>query len=66
MHTMAYAEEARYVRRVGHLSDREIAQVTGAGLSAWLRMTRSPSGQRAQRLVELSAMVERLAKSARG
>jgi transcriptional regulator with XRE-family HTH domain len=65
MNTMAYAEEARYVRRVAHLSDREIAQVTGAGLStvsAWLRLTRSPSGQRAQRLVELSAMVERLAR----
>jgi transcriptional regulator with XRE-family HTH domain len=65
MNTMAYAEEARYVRRVAHLSDREIAQATGAGLStvsAWLRLTRSPSGERAQRLLELSAMVERLSR----
>lgn len=65
METVAYADEARYVRRVGHLSDRDIARATGAGLStvsAWLRQTRSPSGERAQRLVELSAMVERLAR----
>lgn len=65
METAAYAEEARYVRRVGHLSDRDIARATGAGLStvnAWLHLTRSPSGERAQRLVELSAMVERLAR----
>lgn len=61
--TVAYADEAGYVRRVGHLSDRDIARATGAGLStvsAWVRRTRSPSGERAQRLVELSAMVERL------
>ncbi|MDA8332173.1 MAG: DUF2384 domain-containing protein [Candidatus Dormibacteraeota bacterium] len=65
MNTLAYAERARYVCRVAHLSDREIAQATGAGLStvsAWLRVTHSPSGERAQRLVELSAMVERLAR----
>ena len=63
--TVAYADEARYVRQVGHLSDRDIARATGAGLStvnAWLRRARTPSGERAQRLVELSAMVERLAR----
>ena len=46
--TMAYAETARYVRRVEHLSDREIAEATGAGLStvnAWIRMTHSPSAK---------------------
>ena len=53
------------MRRVGHLSDRDIARATGAGTStvgAWLRGTREPSGRRAERLVELSAMVERLAR----
>ena len=46
--TMAYAETTRYVRRVEHLSDREIAEATGAGLStvnAWIRMTHSPSAK---------------------
>lgn len=65
METAAYTDEARYVRKVGHLSDRDIARATGAGLStvnAWLRRARTPSGERAARLVELSAMVERLAK----
>jgi len=63
--TMVYADEARYVRKVGHLSDRDIARATGAGVStvgAWLRRTREPGGQRAERLVELSAIVERLAR----
>lgn len=61
----AYAEEARYLRREGHLSDRDIARATGAGAStvgAWVRGTREPSGIRAERLVELAAMVERLVR----
>src|SRR5580765_3145338 len=61
----AFADEAIRVRRTGHLSDRDIARATGAGVStvgAWLRRTRSPRGERAERLVELSAMVERLAR----
>src|SRR5438128_1405879 len=63
--TTAFAEEAVRVRETGHLSDRDIARATGAGVStvgAWLRRTRSPSGARAERLVELSAIVERLAR----
>ena len=61
---MVFAREASYVREVGHLSDRDIARATGAGVStvgAWMRRTRVPTGDRAERLVELSAMVERLA-----
>ena len=61
----AFAEEAARIRSTGHLSDRDIAQATGAGLStvgAWLRGARSPNAERAERLAELSAIVERLAR----
>lgn len=63
--TTAFAEEAIRIRETGHLSDRDIARATGAGVStvgAWLRRTRSPRGERAERLAELSAIVERLAR----
>lgn len=61
----AFAREASYIRKVGHLSDRDIARATGAAVStvgAWMRRTRMPTGERAERLVELSAMVERLSR----
>jgi transcriptional regulator with XRE-family HTH domain len=61
----AFAREASHVREVAHLSDRDIARVTGAGVStvgAWVRRTRIPTGERAERLAELSAIVERLAR----
>jgi transcriptional regulator with XRE-family HTH domain len=60
----SFAREASYVREVGHLSDKDIARATGAGVStvgAWMRRTRAPTGERAERLAELSAVVERLA-----
>src|SRR5438067_320069 len=63
--TTAFAEEALRIRETGHLSDRDIARATGAGVStvgAWIRGTRSPRGERAERLAELSAIVERLAR----
>lgn len=63
--SIAFAEEAIHIRDTGHLSDRDIARATGAGVStvgAWLRRTRSPTGERAERLAELSAIVERLAR----
>ena len=47
------------------MSDRDIARATGAGVStvgAWMRRTRVPTGGRAERLAELSAIVERLAR----
>jgi transcriptional regulator with XRE-family HTH domain len=61
----AFAREASYVREVGRLSDRDIARATGAGVStvgSWMRGTRTPTGRRAERLAELSATVERLAR----
>jgi transcriptional regulator with XRE-family HTH domain len=63
--TLAYAEEAIHVHDTGHLSDREIARATGAAPSTvreWLAGRRAPSGTRAARLVELSSLVERLAR----
>ena len=64
--SMAFAEEAAYVRELAHLTDEDIARATGAGVStvgAWMRRTRRPTGDRADRLAELSAIVERLAQS---
>jgi transcriptional regulator with XRE-family HTH domain len=61
----AFAREASFVREVGRLSDRDIARATGAGVStvgAWMRRTRTPTGERAERLAELSAAVERLVR----
>jgi uncharacterized protein (DUF2384 family) len=61
----AFAREASYVREVGHLRNQDIARATGAGVStvgAWMRRTRGPTGERAERLAELSAIVERLAR----
>jgi transcriptional regulator with XRE-family HTH domain len=63
--TVAFAEEVAYVRELGHLSEQDIARATGAGRStvgAWLRGTRQPTGERAERIAELAAMVERLAR----
>jgi transcriptional regulator with XRE-family HTH domain len=62
--SLAYADEAMRIRRMAPLTERDIARATGAGVStvsAWLHRTRAPRGQRADRLVELSALVERLA-----
>jgi transcriptional regulator with XRE-family HTH domain len=61
----AYAEEAILVHDTGHLSDREIARATGAAASTvreWLAGRSGPSGSRAERLAELSSLVERLAR----
>src|SRR3954470_23642138 len=58
----AFASEAAHVKETGHLTVADIARATGADettVRAWLRDERSPSGVRAERLAELSAMVER-------
>lgn len=63
--TTAYADEAIHVHDLGHLSDREIARATGAAPSTvreWLARRSAPSGVRAERLAELSSLVERLAR----
>jgi transcriptional regulator with XRE-family HTH domain len=61
----AFATEAAHVRAIGHLSAADIARATGTNettVRAWLRGSRSPSGVRAERLAELSSIVERLAR----
>lgn len=62
---IAYAEEAIHIHEVAHLSDRDIAAATGAAPSTvreWLAGRSAPSGVRAERLAELSSIVERLAR----
>jgi len=62
MTTAAYATEVRRVRDAG-LETVDIAEATGVDtstVSAWLNARRTPTGDRRNRLVELSAIVERL------
>jgi uncharacterized protein (DUF2384 family) len=59
----SFAREATFVSDIAQLSDTDIARATGvapATARAWLAGTRSPTGERAERLVELSSLVERL------
>jgi uncharacterized protein (DUF2384 family) len=61
----AFAEEALRIRELGHLSDQLISRATGAAPSTvrdWLAQRSSPTGVRAERLAELSALVDRLAR----
>jgi len=62
----AFAQEAVYVHETANLNGIDIARATGVADStarAWLAGTRSPSRTRAaERLVELSAIVERLVR----
>ena len=61
--THAYAREANRVHDIAGLSDADIARATGVTLStarAWLAGTRNPTGECADRLVELSALIDRL------
>jgi transcriptional regulator with XRE-family HTH domain len=65
---VSYAAEAARVRELGGLSEADIARATGVAPStarAWLAGTRAPTGERAERLIELAAMVERLARVVR-
>jgi uncharacterized protein (DUF2384 family) len=57
--------EARRMRDVAHLSDALIAKATGARPSTvrdWFAGRSSPTGRRAERLIELSEMTDRLAR----
>ena len=61
---VSLAVEAVRAHELGHLTETDIARATGVAPStarAWLAGTRSPTGERAERLLELSALVERLA-----
>jgi transcriptional regulator with XRE-family HTH domain len=63
--TVGFASEAARLREQGHLSVADIARATKADPSSvrsWLNDTRTPSGERAERLVELSSVIERLAE----
>src|SRR5947208_16496845 len=60
----AFAEEALRIHEGGHLNDRQIARATGAAPStvrSWLTGRSAPTGARAERIAELSALVNRLA-----
>lgn len=57
--------EAVYLHEIAQLTDADIARATGVARStarAWLAHTRSPTGERGERLIELSALVERLVR----
>ena len=62
----AFADEAAYIQETGRLSAADIARATGTNETtarAWLRPgDRSPTGERAERLAELSSIVERLVR----
>lgn len=61
----AFASEAAHIKDTAHLGVVEIARATGADettVRAWLRDARSPSGTHAERLAELSAIVDRLVR----
>lgn len=58
----AFADEVRRVRKLG-VATGDIAVATGsqpATVNAWARATRTPSGQKRERLLELVALVDRL------
>jgi transcriptional regulator with XRE-family HTH domain len=60
-----FADEALRIRSTGGLNDELIARATGAARSTvrdWLARRSSPTGARAERVAELSAIVERLAR----
>ena len=63
--TTVFAEEAIRLRRDGHLSDQLIARATGPARSTvrgWLARRSEPTGARAERVAELSSLIERLAR----
>jgi uncharacterized protein (DUF2384 family) len=63
--TDPYRAEAIRVHEIAGLGENEIARATGAAPStarAWLAGTRTPTGERAERLIELAALVERLTR----
>lgn len=59
----SFASEAAHIRDISNLSVADIARATTAdetSVRAWLRDDRSPTGNHAERLAELSSIVERL------
>lgn len=63
MASPAFAKEVAFIHDEAHLTNEDIAAATGAAPStarAWVALTRVPSGERAKRVAELSAIVEKL------
>jgi transcriptional regulator with XRE-family HTH domain len=61
----AYADEVKRVRALG-VETADIARATGAAsgtVSSWVRSKRRPSGQFRTRLLDLIAVVDRLART---
>jgi len=61
-----FADEVVRLRQVGGLSDLQISRAAGVARStvgAWLRRQRRPTGVRAERVAELSSIVDRLART---
>jgi uncharacterized protein (DUF2384 family) len=62
--TVAYVDEVEKIKARAPLTDADVARALGASpatVAAWRARRQVPRGQRARRLVELSALVERLA-----
>jgi uncharacterized protein (DUF2384 family) len=62
--TVAYLDEVEKIKALAPLTDADIARALGASpatVAAWRARRQVPRGRRARRLVELSALVERLA-----
>ena len=65
MAATAFATEALRIHELGHLSDTQIAEATGAAPSTvrgWFAGRSSPTGQRAERVAELAEIVDRLSR----
>lgn len=61
--TLAYVDELERIKALAPLSDADIARAVGVSVgtvAAWRARRQAPRGARARRLVELSALVERL------
>jgi transcriptional regulator with XRE-family HTH domain len=61
----AFADEAVRIHESAHLSDALIAEAVGAAPSTvrdWLNGRSSPTGARARRVADLSAITDRLAR----
>jgi uncharacterized protein (DUF2384 family) len=62
--SVAYLDEVEKIKALAPLTDADIARATGSSpgtVAAWRAHRQVPRGARALRLVELSALVERLA-----
>jgi hypothetical protein len=64
----AYADQAIQLREFGSISEHDLAAATGADLDAvraWLDGRATPTRPRADRLIELAVIVQRLARTMR-